>query len=71
MWDKIKGRFNKRRLVLLAALAGVMLYVGWRTGGFEQQPEQKPCEAGRKEIKDDAGKVVQVVRTTCFDENKK
>lgn len=70
MWDKIKRRFNARRLVLLAALAGVMLYVGWRTGGFEQKPEEKPCVAGRNEIKDDKGKVVQVTRTTCFDQKK-
>lgn len=69
MWEKIKGRFNTRRLVLLVALAGVALYVGWRTGGFDQTPQQKPCEAGRKEIKDNTGKVVQVTRTTCV-ENK-
>lgn len=67
MWEKIKSRFNTRRLVLLAALAGVMLYVGWRTGGFDQTPEPKPCVAGRQEIKDDKGKVVQVVRTTCIE----
>ncbi|HSX55802.1 MAG TPA: hypothetical protein VLG14_10920 [Sphingomonas sp.] len=70
MWNKIKGRFDKRRLVLIAALAGVALYVGWRTGGFEQQPEQKPCVAGRNEVKDDKGKVVQVTRTTCFEDKK-
>lgn len=68
MWDKIKSRFDKRRLVLLAALAGVALYVGWRTGVLEGQPEQKPCVAGRNEIKDDKGKVVQVVRTTCIED---
>ena len=38
MWDKIKGRFNARRLLLIAALAGVALYVGWRSGGFDGQP---------------------------------
>ncbi|MDC7809794.1 hypothetical protein [Sphingomonas koreensis] len=70
MWDKIKRRFNARRLLLLAALAGVALYVGWRTGGFDQAPAQKPCEAGRKEIKDDKGQVVQVTRTTCFEDKK-
>ncbi|WP_447724950.1 hypothetical protein [Sphingomonas koreensis] len=70
MWNKIKGRFDQRRLVLLAALAGVALYVGWRTGGFDQQPEQKPCVAGRNEIKDDKGQVVQVTRTTCIEEKK-
>jgi len=48
----------------------VALYVGWRTGGFDQTPEQKPCEAGRNEIKDDKGKVVQVTRTTCFEDKK-
>lgn len=68
MWEKIRRRFDKRRLVLLAALAGVMLYVGWRTGGFDRKPEEKPCVAGRNEIKDDKGKVVQVVRTTCVED---
>ncbi|HEY0622211.1 hypothetical protein [Sphingomonas sp.] len=71
MWDKIKGRFNARRLLLIAALAGVALYVGWRSGGFEQQPEQKPCVAGRNEIKDDKGQVVQVTRTTCVEDKSK
>lgn len=70
MWEKIKGRFNSRRLLLIVALAGVALYVGWRSGGFEQQPEQKPCVAGRNEIKDDKGQVVQVTRTTCIEEKK-
>lgn len=70
MWNRIKGRFNSRRLLLIVALAAVALYVGWRTGGFDQQPEQKPCEAGRKEIKDNTGKVVQVTRTTCFEDKK-
>lgn len=67
MLDKLKRRFDKRRLVLIAALALVALYVGWRTGGFETKPEQKPCVAGRNEIKDKDGKVVQVTRTTCFE----
>ncbi len=70
MWEKIKGRFNARRLLLIAALAGVALYVGWRSGGFDGQPDEKPCVAGRNEIKDDNGKVVQVTRTTCIDEKK-
>ncbi|QDX25492.1 hypothetical protein FPZ54_05275 [Sphingomonas suaedae] len=70
MWDKVKRRFDRRRLVLIAALALVMLYVGWRTGGFETQPEQKPCVEGRNEIKDKDGKVVQVTRTTCFEDKK-
>ncbi|MFL9842184.1 hypothetical protein ABS767_14525 [Sphingomonas sp. ST-64] len=68
MLEKLKRRFDKRRLVLIAALALVALYVGWRTGAFETQPEQKPCVAGRNEIKDSSGKVVQVTRTTCFED---
>lgn len=72
MWEKIKGRFNSRRLLLIAALAGVALYVGWRTGVMDGgQPEQKPCVAGRNEVKDDKGKVVQVTRTTCFEDKNK
>lgn len=71
MWNKIKGRFDKRRIMLIIALAGVALYVGWRTGGFEGQPEQKPCVAGRNEVKDDKGQVVQVTRTTCIEEKSK
>lgn len=70
MLDKLKRRFDKRRLVLIAALALVALYVGWRIGGFETQPEQKPCVEGRNEIKDKDGKVVQVTRTTCFEDKK-
>lgn len=70
MLEKLKRRFDKRRLVLIAALAGVALYVGWRTGGFETQPEQKPCVEGRNEIKDKDGKVVQVTRTTCYEDKK-
>ncbi|MBX3593789.1 hypothetical protein [Sphingomonas sp.] len=66
MLEKLKSRFDKRRLVLIAALALVALYVGWRTGGFDATPQKKPCEAGRKEVKDDTGKVIQVIRTTCF-----
>ncbi|ODP38312.1 hypothetical protein [Sphingomonas turrisvirgatae] len=65
MWDRLKGRFDARRIALLIALAGVALYVGWRSGGFEQEPQAKPCEPGRQEIKDNAGKVIQVIRTTC------
>ena len=69
MLDKLKRRFDKRRLLLIAALAGVALYVGWRTGGFEgQQPQQKPCVEGCNEIKDKDGKVVQVTRTTCYED---
>ncbi|MCR5872095.1 MULTISPECIES: hypothetical protein [unclassified Sphingomonas] len=72
MFEKYRKRFDRRRLVLIAALALVGLYVGWRTGGFqEQQPEQKPCVEGRNEIKDKDGKVVQVTRTTCFEDAKK
>lgn len=67
MLDKLKRRFDKRRLLLIAALVGVALYVGWRTGGFDTQPEQKPCVEGRNEIKDDKGNVVQVTRTTCYE----
>ncbi|WP_066658548.1 MULTISPECIES: hypothetical protein [unclassified Sphingomonas] len=71
MLEKLKRRFDKRRLVLIAALAGVALYVGWRTNGFEgQQSEQKPCVEGRNEIKDKDGKVVQVTRTTCYEDKK-
>lgn len=71
MLDKLKRRFDKRRLALIAALALVALYVGWRTGGFrDQQPEQKPCVEGRNEIKDKDGKVVQVTRTTCYETKK-
>lgn len=71
MLDKLKRRFDKRRLVLIAALALVALYVGWRTGGFQdQQPEQKPCVEGRNEIKDKDGKVVQVTRTTCYEDKR-
>ena len=70
MLEKLKRRFDKRRLVLIAALAGVALYVGWRIGGFETQPEEKPCVEGRNEIKDKDGKVVQVTRTTCYEDKK-
>jgi len=71
MLEKLKRRFDKRRLVLIAALALVALYVGWRTGGFQdQQPKQKPCVEGRNEIKDQDGKVVQVTRTTCYETKK-
>ena len=71
MLDKLKRRFDKRRRVLIAALALVALYVGWRTGGLQdQQPEQKPCVEGRNEIKDKDGKVVQVTRTTCYETKK-
>jgi hypothetical protein len=70
MLEKLRRRFDKRRLVLIAALAGVALYVGWRTGGFETQPERKPCVEGRNEIKDKDGKVVQVTRTTCYEDKK-
>ncbi len=68
MLDKLKARFTPRRIALIAAIAGVMLYVGWRTGSFDQAPQQKSCAAGREEIKDDKGKVVQVIRTTCFED---
>jgi hypothetical protein len=65
MLQKLKDRFNSRRVALIIALAAVALYVGWRSGGFDGQPAKKPCEAGRQEIKDDKGKVTQVIRTTC------
>ncbi|RYY42755.1 MAG: hypothetical protein EOP59_09330 [Sphingomonadales bacterium] len=71
MFEKYRKRFDRRRLVLIAALALVGLYVGWRMGGFETQPEQKPCVEGRNEIKDKDGKVVQVTRTTCYEDVKK
>lgn len=65
MWDKLKGRFTPRRIALILALAAIVAWVGWRTGAFDPQPKPKPCEAGRQEIKDDSGKVVQVIRTVC------
>jgi hypothetical protein len=65
MWDKITGRFTPRRFALIVALAAAMAWVGWRTGAFESEPQNKPCEAGRQEIKDNTGKVTQVIRTTC------
>ena len=65
MWNRIKGRFTPRRIALIVALAAIVAWVGWRTGAFEGQPERKPCEAGRQEIKDDQGRVIQVIRTTC------
>ncbi|PKP92317.1 MAG: hypothetical protein CVT77_09425 [Alphaproteobacteria bacterium HGW-Alphaproteobacteria-16] len=68
MLQRIKARFTKRRVALLIGLAAAMLWMGWRTGGFDTQPEQKPCVEGRQEIKDDAGKVVQVIRTTCYED---
>ncbi len=68
MFEKYRRRFDKRRLVLIAAMALVALYVGWRTGAFETQPKKEPCVEGRREVKDDKGAVVQVVRTTCFEQ---
>ncbi len=68
MLRKLKGRFTPRRIALIVALAMIVAWVGWRTGAFEAQPRQKPCEAGRKAIKDDKGNVVQVTRTTCVAE---
>ena len=65
MWDKLKGRFTPRRIGLIVALAAIVVWAGWRMGAFEGQPPQKPCEAGRQEVKDDKGQVVQVIRTTC------
>ncbi|MCP3728912.1 hypothetical protein M9978_00570 [Sphingomonas sp. MG17] len=65
MIDKLKGRFTPRRIALIVALAVIVAWAGWRTGAFEGQPQKKPCEAGRKEIKDNMGKVIQVIRTTC------
>lgn len=65
MLEKLKARFNSRRVALIIALAAVALYVGWRSGGFDGQPAKKPCEAGRQEVKDDKGVVVQVIRTSC------
>ena len=65
MWNKLKGRFTPRRIALVVALAAIMAWAGWRTGAFEGELPRKPCEAGRKEIKDDKGQVVQVIRTTC------
>jgi hypothetical protein len=65
MWDKLKGRLTPRRIGLIVALAAIMAWVGWRTGSFDGQPAEKPCEAGRQEVKDDKGQVVQVIRTTC------
>lgn len=66
MLDKLKGRFTPRRMALIIALAAIVAWVGWRSGAFEAQPAEKPCVAGRQEIKDNAGKVVQVIRTTCL-----
>ena len=65
MIDKLKGRFTPRRIALIVALALIVAWVGWRTGAFEGPPRKPPCEAGRKEIKDNKGKVIQVIRTTC------
>jgi hypothetical protein len=65
MWNNVRGRFTPRRIALIIALATVLAWVGWRTGAFEGAPEKKPCEAGRQEIRDNDGKVIQVIRTTC------
>lgn len=65
MWDRLKGRFTPRRIALIVALAAIVAWVGWRTGAFDGQPQRKPCEAGRQEITDGNGKVLQVIRTIC------
>lgn len=63
-------RHRKLRLGLVLGIALIAAYVAWRTGSFSDQPKQKPCVEGRNEIKDDKGKVVQVTRTTCFEDKK-
>lgn len=65
MWNELRARFTPRRIGLIVALAAIALWAGWRMGAFEGEPQTKPCEAGRQEIKDDKGRVVQVIRTTC------
>ncbi|MEG3180166.1 hypothetical protein [Sphingomonas sp. LT1P40] len=63
-------RQRKLRLGIVLGIAVIAAYVAWRTGSFSDQPQQKACVEGRKEVKDDKGQVVQVLRTTCFDETK-
>ncbi len=63
-------RQRKLRLGLVVGIAVIAAWVAWRTGSFSDQPQQKPCVAGRNEVKDDKGKVVQVTRTTCIEETK-
>jgi hypothetical protein len=54
-------RNRKLRLGIVLALAAFALFYAWRTS----QPKAVECVAGREEVKDASGAVIEIKRKTC------
>ena len=57
-----KSRNRKVRIAIVLTIAIVAAFISWRTN------TPKGCEEGRKEIRDEAGKVTRIERTYCAKE---
>ena len=55
-------RSRRFRLALLLGAAVLVAVYAWRTS----QPQRPPCEAGREEVRDAAGKVTAIRRKDCI-----
>ena len=56
-------RDRKVRIAIVLAIAVVAAFIAWRTSTPKDKP---PCVPGRHEVKDTAGKVIEIKRTTCM-----
>ncbi|MES2987807.1 MAG: hypothetical protein V4808_07865 [Pseudomonadota bacterium] len=55
-------RNRKARIAIVLAIAVIAAFVAWRTSTPKGRP---PCVPGREEIKDAAGKIIEIKRTEC------